>query len=629
MSAIIDFLFRNKYYKEVLSSYKEANGHFCKAFEVWKESCQTVILENYKSKEFVHQNLKQIKQVNIWIQATDRLLKNNYEAIEWLLSERQVPFHLPFHYAEYELVANEEQNIRDLTKMLETYHSLMKTNKEAVGRFLNGNKVSHSYSEIRKIAGAKETIERIGGILEFAYSCKDKYPLAWKQFSNNRDLNDMPIDELQSIKCRSLFVKESFLPLYKSKEKLILMILGETSHQLSSFSNETIAKEEYAIFYLKRSLEDIFPIRQSAVVHIDGDELKRAILDSTKYGKDVRFFDDFTTSDFYRLRSEADKLGIPFDDIVSKVKDNNEAIKAYNNKKSGKSAVYIENYIQASTVNTPLYNFIETYRKEGEDRNKAQIIANNYPLGYKLLYGDWIDLKKCDITFIRNIINAEEAIKKRNAEEVRQEEQRKEAIRKEKEAEENRIKSLSSLKKVDAISIRDLLFRNGIKCFYHFTDKANIESIRRNGGLYSWHYLKSHGIQIPNQGGTPFSEELDKRYGLQDYVRLSFCKSHPMAYRKMKEGANIVVLKISLDVATFRYTMFSDMNATDSLHSQGGDLTALQKIRFAATQREYVRHDDADFKYLQAEVMVKTFIPLQYIENINNINTVVNDDLPF
>lgn len=99
-----------------------------------------------------------------------------------------------------------------------------------------------------------------------------------------------------------------------------------------------------------------------------------------------------------------------------------------------------------------------------------------------------------------------------------------------------------------------------------------------------------------------------------------------MAYRKMQEGANIVVLKISLDVATFRYTMFSDMNATDSLHSQGGDLVALQKIRFAATQREYVRHDDADFKYLQAEVMVKTFIPLQYIENIN---TVVYDDLPF
>lgn len=629
MSAIIDFLFRNKYYKEVLSSYKEADGRFSKAFEVWKESCQPVISEDYQSKEFVHQNLKQIKQVNIWIQVTDRLLKNNYEAIEWLFSERHVPFHLPFHHTEYELVANEEQYIKDLTELLDTYHSLMKTNKEAVGRFLNSKKESHSYSEIRKIAKAKESIEKIGKVLEFAYSCKNKYPLAWKQFSNNRDLKEMSMDELQGINCKSLSVKETFLPLYKSKEKLVLMILGETNHQLSSFSNETIAKEEYAIFYLKRSLEGMFPIQQSAVIHIDGDELKRAILDSTKYGKDVRFFDDFTTSDFYRLRGEVDKLGIPFDDIVSKVKDNNEAIKAYNNKKSGKSVVYIENYIQASTANTPLYNFIETYRKEAEDRNKAQIIANNYPLGYKLLYGDWIDLNKCDITYIHNIINAEEAIKRRNAEEIQKEEQRKEAIKKEKEAEKNRIKSLSSLKKVDAVSIRELLLRNGIKCFYHFTDRANIESIRRNGGLYSWHYLKSHGIQIPNQGGTPFSEELDKHYGLQDYVRLSFCKSHPMAYRKMQEGANIVVLRISLDVATFRHTMFSDMNATDKLHSQGGDLAALQKIRFAATQREYVRRDDADFKYLQAEVMVKTFIPLQYIENINNINTVVNDDLPF
>ena len=135
----------------------------------------------------------------------------------------------------------------------------------------------------------------------------------------------------------------------------------------------------------KRSLEDIFPIQQSAVVHIDGDELKRVILDSTKYGKEVRFFDDFTISDFYRLRDEADKLGIPFDEIVSKVKDNNEAIKAYNNKKSGKSAVYIENYIQASTVNSPLYNFIETYRKEAEDWRKRSIPTHSewlYPLTF-------------------------------------------------------------------------------------------------------------------------------------------------------------------------------------------------------------------------------------------------------
>ena len=86
-----------------------------------------------------------------------------------------------------------------------------------------------------------------------------------------------------------------------------------------------------------------------------------------------------------------------------------------------------------------------------------------------MLYGDWIDLSKCDITYIHNIINAEGAIKRRNAEEIQKEEQRKEAIRKEKEAEKNRIEFLSSLKKVDAISIRNLLLRNGIKCFYHFT----------------------------------------------------------------------------------------------------------------------------------------------------------------
>ena len=115
-----------------------------------------------------------------------------------------------------------------------------------------------------------------------------------------------------------------------------------------------------------------------------------------------------------------------------------------------------------------------------------------------MLYGDWIDLSKCDITYIHNIINAEGAIKRRNAEEIQKEEQRKEAIRKEKEAEKNRIEFLSSLKKVDAISIRNLLLRNGIKCFYHFTDRANIESIRRNGGLYSWHYLNTDSLSRRN-----------------------------------------------------------------------------------------------------------------------------------
>lgn len=159
---------------------------------------------------------------------------------------------------------------------------------------------------------------------------------------------------------------------------------------------------------------------------------------------------------------------------------------------------------------------------------------------------------------------------------------------------------------------------HGVKYFYHFTDERNISSIRKLGGLYSWYYCYQHGIEIPNPGGDPQSRNLDTRYDLQDYVRLSFCNDHPMAYRKHKEGAILVLLKIKIDVATFRDTMFSDMNAADSDHTHGSDLEDLQRVDIGATQKSYVSRNDSDFHTHQAECMVKTFIPIEYIENINN-----------
>ena len=173
--------------------------------------------------------------------------------------------------------------------------------------------------------------------------------------------------------------------------------------------------------------------------------------------------------------------------------------------------------------------------------------------------------------------------------------------------------------KDDKKEILNILKKNNVECFYHFTSKENLSSIKELGGLFSWHYLKSHNIEIPDQGGDDLSEYLDRSYGLQDYVRLSLCKSHPMAYRKKQEGSDIVVLKISIEVAKLKDTLFSDMNAADKLHSHGGDVESLKKINFAATKRECVRSNDPDFKYMQAEIMVKTFLPIKYILNIDSL----------
>ena len=104
--------------------------------------------------------------------------------------------------------------------------------------------------------------------------------------------------------------------------------------------------------------------------------------------------------------------------------------------------------------------------------------------------------------------------------------------------------------------ILDFLSKNNVECFYHFTSYKNIKSIIEHGGLFSWYYLENHNISIPLAGGSDVSRSLDKRYGLHDYVRLSFCSNHPMAQKLKKRGERIIVLRIDVRVATLIDTLF-------------------------------------------------------------------------
>lgn len=212
--------------------------------------------------------------------------------------------------------------------------------------------------------------------------------------------------------------------------------------------------------------------------------------------------------------------------------------------------------------------------------------------------------------------------RRKEAEEKRRREERErreeEARRKEEleRREKERLYALSHGLKEDWRDFQKVLEDNDVQFLYHFTAEQNIKSIKRMGGLYSWSYLHKHGIDIPCQGGDSLSEELDEKYGLEDYVRLSFCEDHPMAYRLAKSGVEVVVLKIKADVALLRDVVFSDMNAADKRHKHGKSLSHLRNVDFAATKRRFVRSDDPDFKPHQAEVMVRTCVPLEYIVNL-------------
>jgi hypothetical protein len=169
---------------------------------------------------------------------------------------------------------------------------------------------------------------------------------------------------------------------------------------------------------------------------------------------------------------------------------------------------------------------------------------------------------------------------------------------------------------------QNVLKANKIKSLYHFTDKSNIKSIIKNGGLYSWHYSDRNNITIPYPGGGSLSRDLDKRYGLQDYVRISFTKEHPMMYTAKDDGRikNPIILEIDLKVCYFLNTKYANMNATKTGHNCGDSLDDLQAIKFDIVKLP--THFDIlnaeNVKYFQAEVLVKTWIPIEFITNIND-----------
>lgn len=166
---------------------------------------------------------------------------------------------------------------------------------------------------------------------------------------------------------------------------------------------------------------------------------------------------------------------------------------------------------------------------------------------------------------------------------------------------------------------------NQVGCtrLYHFTDRSNLSSIQQLGGLFSWVYLESNGIHIPRPGGGDLSRRLDRRRGLEDYVRLSFNSDQPMMHVALREGHIVdpVILEIDPRVVFWSDTWFSNMNATTFKFAPiiGPNIEHFQSIEFDFAIGAQRWLNEIQKSYCQAEVMVKTHIPLTYILNFNQI----------
>jgi hypothetical protein len=244
---------------------------------------------------------------------------------------------------------------------------------------------------------------------------------------------------------------------------------------------------------------------------------------------------------------------------------------------------------------------------------------------------------------LQNFKKLEEELLKRQAEQAKilkeQEDKRftelklkreQEAIQKKAEEEKlnakaNRLKALLN-KKANWRDFQKVLQDNGITGFYHFTDLSNLKSIKENGGLFSWFYCDLNNIVIPMPGGSLGSRQNDSINRKKDFVRVAFNKEHPMLFIAENDGriSNAIWLNIDIEVAYFENTEFSDKNAAAFSSYKpiiGKEVINLENVRFKVLKKaQRVKHynlSDAEKPFNQAEVLVKTWIPLDYITNIN------------
>lgn len=176
-------------------------------------------------------------------------------------------------------------------------------------------------------------------------------------------------------------------------------------------------------------------------------------------------------------------------------------------------------------------------------------------------------------------------------------------------------------KKSNWHEFKAILDQHKIMKLYHFTDRDNLESIIKNGGLYSWMDCERKGININKPGGGDLSRSLDLKDNLQDYVRVSFTREHPMMYVAMKEEriSNPVILEIDPEVIYWSETKYADSNATRNDARVGKRFDDFKSIHFSSVK--FHKHFDLpeeEQPYFQAEVLVKNFIPLECIKNIGN-----------
>ena len=172
--------------------------------------------------------------------------------------------------------------------------------------------------------------------------------------------------------------------------------------------------------------------------------------------------------------------------------------------------------------------------------------------------------------------------------------------------------------------MKTIIEKYGIKNIWHFTDKANLDSILKYGGLLSLKALDDRGIEIPAPGGNQRSHETDRSKGLDSFVHLAFIKNHPMLYTAQKDGRIKNPIWLSIDTSIL---MDLGVRFCSSVSNSSGakllDYREAEKEIDFEVLYTYMNWSDSEILARRnvaekSEILVPNIVPLDKILSLNN-----------
>jgi hypothetical protein len=187
---------------------------------------------------------------------------------------------------------------------------------------------------------------------------------------------------------------------------------------------------------------------------------------------------------------------------------------------------------------------------------------------------------------------------------------------------QNSSKLEATIFKSDFQESLQLLKTNDITKLYHFTDRININSILKNGGLLSYRNIRNKNITVSRFSSNEISREMDVKAGLDNFVRLSFTSSHPMMHIALQAGRifNPVIIEIDPTIALMPGALFSNVNALKKDANIGPSHNDLSKIKFKVVkQRNHFELPESEKPFFQAEVLVEGKIGCEMFLNLETL----------